>query len=49
MQCTMLQMIVAKDVYSGLGDLLKGLLKIDPAKRLKAREALNHQFFRTST
>ncbi|CAH9106253.1 unnamed protein product [Cuscuta epithymum] len=33
---------------SSLIDLLQGLLKFDPSKRLTAKEALNHPFFRNS-
>ncbi|KAK2982617.1 hypothetical protein RJ640_014996 [Escallonia rubra] len=34
---------------SSLVDLLHGLLEFDPSKRLTARQALDHQFFRTPT
>jgi serine/threonine protein kinase len=39
------QEVFAKDAASGIADVVKGMLDLDPRKRLTPREALRMPFF----
>lgn len=47
--CGVAQEVFAKDAASGIADVVKGMLDLDPKKRLTPREALRMPFFQSQS